>query len=70
MVTESRGCCGVLIQLAIPKRPNEQANEDFASFLKTYGGEGGKMVAELVQALPIGQDEPAAHDALKKLLEE
>jgi hypothetical protein len=23
---------------------------DFASFLKTYGGEDGKMVAELVQA--------------------
>jgi len=36
-------------------------NDDFASFLKTYEGNGGKMVAELVQALPIGQDEPAAH---------
>jgi|GEM_PF-3065860 len=36
-------------------------NDDFASFLKTYEGNGGKMVEELVQALPIGQDEPAAH---------
>ncbi len=60
----------VLILRVLSDFANEQANEDFASFLKTYGGEGGKMVAELVQSLPIGQDEPAAHGALKKLLEE
>jgi nucleoside phosphorylase len=49
---------------------DDRASEDFSAFLKTYDGAGGTMVAELVKALPVGKDEPAAHDALRGLLEE
>lgn len=48
---------------------DDRASEDFSDFLKTYDGAGGEMVAELVKALPVGNDEPAAHDALRDLLE-
>ena len=58
----------VLILRVISDFANERAGEDFAAFLKTYQGEGGKMVAELVKMLPIGRDEPAAYDGLRKLL--
>lgn len=60
----------VMIMRVLSDFANEQANQDFSNFLKAYQGEGGRLVAELVQRLPIGQDEPAAHEALRKLLEE
>lgn len=60
----------VLILRVVSDYANEQASEDFSEFLKTYQGEGGRMVAELVKNLPVGRDEPAAHDALRKLLGE
>lgn len=60
----------VLILRVVSDYANEQASEDFSEFLKTYQGEGGKMVAELVRNLPVGKDEPAAHDALRELLGE
>ncbi len=47
---------------------DEKASEDFAAFLKSYDGKGGKMVAEIIQELPVEQNEPAAHDALRELL--
>lgn len=59
----------VLILRVVSDFANEQASEDFSAFLKTYQGDGGKMVAELIKSLPVGMDEPAAHDALRKLLE-
>jgi adenosylhomocysteine nucleosidase len=60
----------ILILRVISDFANEQANADFAAFLQSYQGEGGTMVAEMVKNLPVGQDEPGAHDALKKLLED
>lgn len=60
----------LLILRVVSDFANEQASEDFSDFLKAYRGDGGKMVAELVRNLPVGKDEPAAHDALRKLLEE
>jgi adenosylhomocysteine nucleosidase len=60
----------VMIMRVLSDFADEQASQDFSNFLKTYQGEGGRLVAELVQRLPIGQDEPAAHEALRKLLEE
>ena len=60
----------VLILRVVSDRADEKASEDFSTFLKTYDGAGGKMVAELVKALPIGKDEPAAHDALRELIAE
>jgi adenosylhomocysteine nucleosidase len=59
-----------LILRVVSDYANEQASEDFSAFLKSYQGEGGMMVAELVKALPIGRDEPAAHEALLKLIKE
>lgn len=60
----------VLILRVLSDSANEHADQDFTDFLKNYNGEGGTMVADLVKKLPVGQDEPKAHDALKKLLEE
>jgi adenosylhomocysteine nucleosidase len=60
----------ILILRVVSDRADERASEDFSAFLKSYDGAGGKMVAELVKALPVGKDEPAAHDALRKLIEE
>lgn len=60
----------ILILRVVSDRADERASEDFSAFLKSYDGAGGKMVAELVKALPVGKDEPAAHDALRELIEE
>jgi nucleoside phosphorylase len=60
----------VLILRVVSDKADEKASEDFSAFLKAYDGAGGKMVAELVKALPVGKDEPAAHDALRELIGE
>lgn len=60
----------VLILRIVSDRADEKASEDFSAFLKTYDGAGGKMVAELIRAMPVGKDEPAAHDALRELISE
>jgi nucleoside phosphorylase len=60
----------VMILRVVSDLADERASEDFSGFLKEYDGAGGKMVAELVRDLPVGKDEPAAHEALRELLEE
>jgi adenosylhomocysteine nucleosidase len=60
----------VMVLRVVSDLADERASEDFAAFLKGYGGEGGTMVAELVKALPVGKDEPGAHGELKRLLED
>lgn len=50
-------------------RADESAGEDFAAFLAAYDGEGGRLVAALLRALPVGEDEPLAHPGLRELLE-
>jgi adenosylhomocysteine nucleosidase len=60
----------ILILRVVSDLANERASEDFSEFLETYRGDGGTMVAELIKSLPVGKDEPAAHDALRKLLED
>jgi len=58
----------LLILRVVSDRADRRASEDFNNFVKHYDGQGGQMVADLVKSLPIGQDEPAAHEALKELL--
>ncbi len=58
----------VLILRVISDLANEEASEDFAKFLKSYDGKGGKLVAELLRKLPAEANEPAAHEALRELL--
>jgi len=60
----------IIILRIVSDRADEKASEDFSAFLKTYDGSGGRIVAELVKALPVGKDEPAAHDALRELIGE
>jgi adenosylhomocysteine nucleosidase len=60
----------VLILRVVSDKADEKASGDFSAFLKSYDGAGGKMVAELVKAMPVGKDEPAAHDALRELINE
>lgn len=59
----------VLILRVASDRADDQAGEDFAAFVKGYDGTGGKWVAEIVRSLPVGQDEPEAHEGLKRLME-
>ncbi len=58
----------VLILRVISDLADEQASENFAEFLKSYDGKGGKMVAALVGKLPAEANEPTAHEALRELL--
>ena len=59
----------LLILRVVSDLADEKASENFAEFLKNYDGKGGKWVAEIVGKLPAEQNEPAAHEALRKLLE-
>lgn len=58
----------VLILRVVSDRADEKASEDFSEFLKKYDGKGGKWVAELVGKMPAEKNEPAAYEALRKLL--
>lgn len=58
----------LLVLRIVSDRADENASEDFALFLKNYDGSGGKIVAEIVQKLPIEPNQPAAYDSLRKLL--
>jgi adenosylhomocysteine nucleosidase len=60
----------LLILRIVSDRADERASEDFALFLKNYDGKGGRIVAEIVQKLPVEANEPAAHEALKELLKD
>lgn len=58
----------ILILRVVSDRADEKASEDFAAFAKRDDGAGGRMVAEIVKALPVEENEPAAHEELRKLL--
>lgn len=58
----------MLILRVVSDRADEKASEDFAAFVKKDDGAGGRMVAEIVRALPVEPNEPAAHEGLRELL--
>lgn len=51
---------------------SDQADEDaataFRGFVAEYQGAGGKMVAEIIQALPANPQDPNSYPAIEKLL--
>lgn len=59
----------LLILRIVSDRADERASEDFAAFLKSYDGKGGAMFAEILRTLPVEPNEPAAHGALRELLD-
>ena len=54
----------------ISDRADENASEIFRAFVSTYSGEGGKALAEIIQALPANPNDPTSYPAIKKLLRE
>jgi nucleoside phosphorylase len=42
---------------------------DFQAFVKSYDGEGGRRIAELIRSLPPDPNDPSSHSNLKALLE-
>jgi nucleoside phosphorylase len=57
------------IHLRIPSdNADNNASDDFRRFTENYKGEGGKIVAKIIRALPEDRTSPAAHNALRKLL--
>lgn len=62
--------CKVLILRVVSDRADESAADDFNKFTKGYDGEGGRMVAEIVKSLPLDQNDPAAHESLRNLLDD
>lgn len=54
----------------ISDRADENASETFRNFISTYSGEGGKALAEIIQALPANPNDPASYPAIEKLLRE
>ena len=49
---------------------DEHASETFRSFVSTYAGEGGKALADIIQALPANPNDPASYPAIRQLLRE
>ena len=49
---------------------DENASETFRAFISSYSGEGGKALAEIIQALPVNPNDPASYPAINKLLRE
>lgn len=47
---------------------DEEARADFERFVRTYVGEGGRMVAEIIKSLPADLTQPSQYPALRKLL--
>jgi nucleoside phosphorylase len=62
--------CKVLILRVASDRADESAADDFNGFTKSYDGEGGRIVAEIVKSLPLEKNDPAAHESLKNLLDD
>ena len=54
----------------ISDRADENASETFRTFITTYSGEGGKALAEIIQALPANPNDPASYPAIEKMLRE
>lgn len=54
----------------ISDRADENASEMFRAFVTTYPGNGGKALAEIIQALPMNPNDPASYPAIEKLLRE
>lgn len=66
-VLRSHGIAGV--HLRTPSdRADARASEDFRKFTDAYEGEGGKLAAEIIRALPRDRTSPQAHEALHRLL--
>lgn len=70
---------GLLSTLGVHKVPSinirvasdladELAGEDFASFVNDYDGQGGRMIAAAISALPPDMTSPAQYPELQKLL--
>lgn len=49
---------------------DEEASETFKTFIATYSGEGGKALAEIIQALPANPNDPSSYPAIEKILRE
>ena len=59
------------IHLRIPSdKADSKASEDFRNFTEKYQGEGGKLVAQIIRALPEDRTSPDAHKALRNLFKE
>ena len=54
----------------ISDRADENASETFRNFIAAYSGEGGRALAEIIQALPANPNDPATYPAIEKLLRE
>ena len=54
----------------ISDRADENASETFRAFVAGYAGEGGRALAEIIQALPANPNDPASYPAIEQLLRE
>lgn len=54
----------------VSDRADENASEAFRAFIAAYSGEGGKALAEIIQALPANPNDPSSYPAIEKLLRE
>ena len=52
----------------VSDRADENAAEVFRAFVSTYSGEGGKAIAEIIQALPANPNDPASYPAIRNML--
>lgn len=54
----------------VSDRADDQASEAFRAFVAGYRGEGGKALADLIEALPPNPHNPSSYPAIEKMLRE
>ena len=59
----------VLIWKIVSDSADASAGEDFKTFVKSYNGEGGRMVRELLLGLPSSPLSPESYENLRELMQ-
>jgi len=60
----------LVILRVVSDRADEQAGETFRAFVESYDGQGGRIVARLIENLPANPASPEQYDAIRNLMRE
>jgi len=58
-----------LVWRFVSDRADDQASQTFQAFTKTYQGEGGKALAELIRQLPSSPKAAGSYQGIRELIQ-
>jgi nucleoside phosphorylase len=58
----------LVIWKVVSDRADSSAGDDFKTFIRTYDGKGGRMVGELLLAMPASPLAPESYDHIRELI--